>query len=78
MLDSSGSRIFRYLYTLMQYGMDRGLFKPADPKTLAEVVWTSFLGVVHLENSKHAMARKDHRQLTWNLAAKVLKEGILA
>ena len=61
----------------MAYGIEQGVFRDCSAKTLAEVVWTSFLGIIHLENSKHAMFRKDHLSVTWKLALDMLSRGIL-
>lgn len=77
MLDRSGSRNYDYLSKIMAYGIDRGIFRDCSAKTLAEVVWTSFLGIIHLENSKQAMGRKGHRAVTWTLTLEMLSRGIL-
>lgn len=77
MLDQSGSRNYEYLSKIMAYGIKQGVFRDCNPKTLAEVVWTSFLGIIHLENSKKAMSRKIHLEITWNLALEMLSRGIL-
>lgn len=77
LLDHSGSKVYEILRKLMDYGMSRGYFLQCNPKTLAEVVWTTFLGIIHLENSKKAMLRKNHLDITWDLAYKILARGIL-
>jgi AcrR family transcriptional regulator len=77
MLDHSGSRNYAYLSKIMAYGIGQGVFRDCNPKTLAEVVWTSFLGIIHLENSKKAMRRNTHLEITWNLALEMLSRGIL-
>jgi AcrR family transcriptional regulator len=77
LLDRSGSRVHGLLSKLMEYGMSQGYFFECDPRTLAEVVWTGFLGIIHLENSKKAMSRKNHLDITWDLAYKILAKGIV-
>ncbi len=77
MLDRSGSRNYRFLFKIMDYGIREEIFRPCSAKTLAEVVWTSFVGIIHLENSKLAMSREDHLDVTWNLALDMLSQGIL-
>jgi AcrR family transcriptional regulator len=77
MLDRSGSRNYAYLSKIMAYGIRQGVFRDCSSKTLAEVVWTSFLGIIHLENSKQAMSRKGHQAVTWKLALEMLARGIL-
>ena len=78
LLDRSGSQIYSYLSRIMAYGIKQGVFRDCSAKTLAEVVWTSFVGIIHLENSKHAMRQRGHMQITWQLALEVLSKGILA
>ena len=77
LLDHSGSRIYGYLSKIMDYGIEQGVFRDCSAKTLAEVVWTSFLGIIHLENSKRAMSRKGHLAVTWKLALELLSRSIL-
>ncbi len=77
MLDHSGSRNYEFLSKIMAYGIEEGIFRDCGVKTLAEVVWTSFLGIIHLENSKQAMNRKTHLETTWHLALEMLSRGIL-
>jgi len=76
-LDRSGSRVYRLLSESIQYGISQGYFLKCNPKTLAEVVWTTFLGIIHIENSKKAMLRKNHLDITWDLAYKILAKGIM-
>ena len=77
MLDRSGSRNYEFLSKIMAFGIEQGVFRDCSPKTLAEVVWTSFLGIIHLENSKQAMNRKIHLETTWRLAFEMFSKGIL-
>jgi AcrR family transcriptional regulator len=77
-LDRTGSANYGKLCSIMDYGVGSGLFRKCDPRTLAEVVWTSFLGIVHIENSKTAMDRKNHLEMTFDLAYDILSRGILA
>ncbi len=77
LLDHSGTRIYAGLSKIMAYGIEQGVFRDCNAKTLAEVVWTSFLGIIHLENSKQAMSRKDHLSVTWKLAMDMLSRSIL-
>ena len=76
LLDRAGSHNYHRLCRIMEYGVKNGIFLQFDPKTLAEVVWTAFLGVVHIENSKKAMARKNHLEKTCDLAYEILSKGM--
>ncbi len=76
LFDRSGSRNYELLCKIMDYGIKKGYFMECNAKTLAEFVWTSFLGIIHLENSKEAMSRKTHHEMTWDLAFRILEKGI--
>jgi len=77
MLMKSGSRNFRLLSAIIEYGIKQGIFLDCNPKTLAEVIWTSFMGIMHLENSKEAIGKKNHREITTDVAFEVLARGII-
>jgi len=77
MLDRSGTRNYGLMCGIMKYGIDEGLFLDADPRTLAEAIWTAFLGIIHLENSKAAMGRRSHLEITWDLTTVLLSKGIM-
>jgi len=72
----SGARNVSLMHKIAAYGIKEGLFRKCNPKTLAEVIWTSFLGIVQLENSKAILSRKTHMEITRDLAVEVLKKGI--
>jgi TetR/AcrR family transcriptional regulator len=75
-LDKSGSKNFSRLCAIVEYGIKAGFFKVCNPKTLAEFIWTAFLGIIHLENSKAAMSRKTHIEETWTLGFDILHRGM--
>jgi AcrR family transcriptional regulator len=77
LLDEAGSRNFRSLTQIAQVGLEEGYFKLADPRTLAEMLFSAFLGIVHLENSKAAMGRKNHLEITADLAFQALRQGVI-
>jgi AcrR family transcriptional regulator len=78
LLDRTGSRNYELLCKIIKHGINQGFFGKCNPKTLAEVVWTTFLGIIHLENSKKAMSRKTHLDVTWDLAYEILSKGIMS
>lgn len=77
-LDEAGSKNYRALCKIVEFGIETSYFIKANPKTLAEVIWSTFLGIIHLENSKRAMGRKTHLETTCKLAFNVFEQGILA
>jgi TetR/AcrR family transcriptional regulator len=72
-----GSKATRLQHKIVQYGVNEGLFVKCNPRTLSEVIWTSFLGISELERSKHVMRRKSHLDITRGLALEVLSRGTL-
>ncbi len=76
-LDRSGSLNYSWMCKITAYGICKGLFRECHEKTLAEFIWTSFLGIVHLENSKSAMGRRTHLNETWALGLSILERGIM-
>ena len=78
LLDKTGSRNYRYLTRIATMGVESGYFKKLDPRTLAEVLFSSYLGIVHLENSKESMGRKTHLKETTDLALRVMREGAVS
>lgn len=78
LLAEAGSRNYQNLCRIMEHGVKTGEFRPCNPKTLAEVVWTSFLGIIHLENSKKAMARNSHLDEAFELAQAILSDALRA
>ncbi|MBN1849071.1 MAG: helix-turn-helix transcriptional regulator [Deltaproteobacteria bacterium] len=73
----SGSQVVRLQHQIVEYGVQEGIFIQVDPRTLSEVIWTSFLGIVQLERSKQVLSRKIHLNVTRDLAIRVLVRGIL-
>jgi TetR/AcrR family transcriptional regulator len=76
-IDKSGRNVVSLQHKIIEYGVKEGLFIECDPMTLAEVVWTSFLGIIQLERSKQVLGHKGHLEKTRELALKVLARGIV-
>ncbi len=76
LLAARGSLNYKALCEIMEKGIRLGLVTPEDPRALAEVIWTAFLGIVHLEHSKKAMGRKSHFEQSCALALKGLQQGL--
>lgn len=76
-IDESGSRVVSLQHKIIKYGVSTGLFIECNPMTLSEVIWTSFLGIVQLEQSKKVLSHKGHLEMTRDLALRVLSRGII-
>lgn len=76
-LYESGSRAVRLQHKIVEYGVKEGIFIKCNPMTLSEVIWSCFLGITQLERSKQVLSRKDHLDITQDLAFKVLAKSII-
>ena len=75
-LHKSGSRVVNLQHKIIKYGVDEGIFIKSNPMTLSEVIWASFLGIMHLERSKQVISQKSHIDITRDLAIKVFARSI--
>jgi TetR/AcrR family transcriptional regulator len=76
-LYESGSRVVRLQHQIMKYGVNKGIFIQCNPMTLSEVIWSCFLGITQLENSKQVVSGKNHLDMTQDLAIKILRKSII-
>jgi TetR/AcrR family transcriptional regulator len=76
-INGSASRVVSLQHKIIEYGVKTGLFIDCNPMTLAEVIWTSFLGIIQLERSKEVLSHKRHLETTRKLAIEVLTRGIV-
>ncbi|OPY70837.1 MAG: Biofilm operon icaADBC HTH-type negative transcriptional regulator IcaR [Syntrophorhabdaceae bacterium PtaU1.Bin034] len=76
-LHESGSKVVALQHKIVEYAVGEGIFVHCDHRTLSEVIWSSFLGIIYLERSKHVLSRKDHMAVTQDVARTVLSAGIL-
>jgi TetR/AcrR family transcriptional regulator len=76
-LYESGSRVVRLQHRIIKYGVDEGIFIKCNHMTLTEVIWTCFFGITQLERSKQVVSRKNHLDVTQDLALKILRRGIV-
>ena len=73
----SGSQVTRLQHKIVEYGVKSGAFIDYDYRTLGEVIYTSFLGILQLETSKQEVSSHNHLAVTQKLAIEVLARGIL-
>jgi len=76
-LYESGSRVVKLQHKIIEYGVNEGIFIQCNPMTLSEVIWSCFLGITQLERSKQVLSRKNHLDITQDLAIKVLARSII-
>jgi TetR/AcrR family transcriptional regulator len=76
-LSTAGAKVIGLQHKIVEYGVREGVFIQVDPRALSEVIWSSFLGIVYLERSRNVLSKKNHLNITHDLAASVLVRGIL-
>ncbi len=76
LLHEAGSNVVRYHHKIIEFGVKKGIFIECNPRTLAEVVWSSFLGIMQVERSKREITGKNHIETTSSLALEVLSRGV--
>ena len=72
-----GSKVVGLQHKIVGYGVTEQIFTQCDPRTLAEVIWSAFLGIVYTERSKHRLSHKNHMAVTMDSARQVLSQGVL-
>lgn len=77
LLYKAGSDAVTYQHKIAEYGVEQGIFIECNPRTLAEVIWSSFLGMMQVERSKKEITGKNHIKTTRELAIRVLARGIV-
>lgn len=76
-LHEAGAKVVALQHQIVQYAVAERIFMKCDYRTLSEVIWSSFLGIVYLERSKNVLSHKSHLAVTQEMARKVLSRGIL-
>jgi AcrR family transcriptional regulator len=77
-LHEAGSKVVALQHKIVEYAISKKVFIECDHRTLAEVIWSSFLGIIYIERSKNVLSNKNHLDNTQALAKRVLTQGILS
>jgi AcrR family transcriptional regulator len=72
-----GAKVVSLQHKIVGYAVEEGIFIQCDHRTLAEVIWSTFLGIVYTERSKHRLSHKNHMGVTMDTARQVLSLGVL-
>lgn len=76
-LQSMGTSVASLQHKIVEYAITEEIFIPCDHRTLTEVIWSTFLGIIYTERSKNRLTRKNHMAVTMDLAKQVLSRGVL-
>jgi TetR/AcrR family transcriptional regulator len=76
-LHEAGAKVVALQHKLVAYAVSEGVFIDCDHRALAEVIWSTFLGIAYIEHSKRVLSRNGHLERTQELAKRVLAEGVL-
>ncbi len=77
LLYQAGSQAVTYQHKIAEFGVEQGIFIDCNPRTLAEVIWSSFFGLMQVERSKNEITGKTHIETTRDLTLNVLARGII-
>jgi len=76
-LHEAGAKVVALQHKIVEYAVSQKIFIDCDHRALAEVIWSSFLGIIYIEQSKKVLSRKSHLDSTQDVAKKVLSQGVL-
>lgn len=76
-LHEAGAKVVTLQHKIVEYAVAQKLFIKCDHRTLSEVIWSSFLGIIYIEQSKKVLSSKSHLERTQQIAKKVLARGVL-
>ena len=76
-LHEAGAKVVALQHMIVKYAIAERVFIDCDHRALAEVIWSSFLGICYIECSKKVLSRKSHQEVTQEMAKRVLAHGVL-
>jgi AcrR family transcriptional regulator len=76
-LHEAGAKVVALQHKIVKYAIEEKVFVNCDHRTLSEVIWASFLGIVYIERSKKVLSRKSHQDITQSMTKRVLAHGVL-
>lgn len=76
-LHEAGAKVVALQHKIVEYAVAGKIFIQHDHRALSEVIWSAFLGIVYVEQSKNVLSQKSHTAITQNLAKEVLSRGVL-
>jgi AcrR family transcriptional regulator len=76
-LHESGAKVVSLQHKIVEYAVAQNVFVDCDHRALAEVLWSTFLGIAYIEHSKAVLSRTSHLDRTREVARRVLAEGVL-
>jgi TetR/AcrR family transcriptional regulator len=77
LLYEAGARVVALQHKIVEYAVAEKIFIQCDYRSLSEVIWSLFLGIVYVERSKNVLSHKDHMAMTQDIAKSVLSGGVL-
>jgi len=76
-LHEAGAKVVAFHHKIVEYGVSQGVFIDCDYRAMAEVIWSTFLGIVYIEQSKKVLSRTRHLEKTQEVARMVLAQGVV-
>ena len=76
-LHEAGAKVVALQHKIVEYAIAEKVFIDCNHRTLSEVIWSSFLGIIYIERSKKVLSRRSHLEDTQEIAKGVLAHGVL-
>jgi len=76
-LHEAGAKVVALQHKIVEYAIAEKIFIDCNHRTLSEVIWSSFLGIIYIERSKKVLSRRSHLEDTQEIAKGVLAHGVL-
>jgi AcrR family transcriptional regulator len=76
-LHEAGAKVVALQHKIVEYAIAEKIFIDCNHRTLSEVIWSSFLGIIYIERSKKVLSRRSHLEDTQEMAKRVLAHGVL-
>jgi TetR/AcrR family transcriptional regulator len=76
-LHEAGAKVVALQHKIVEYAIAEKIFIDCNHRTLSEVIWSSFLGIIYIERSKKVLSRRSHLEDTQEMAKGVLAHGVL-
>jgi AcrR family transcriptional regulator len=77
LLHQAGAKVVALQHEIVKFAVAERIFIDCDYRTLAEVIWSTFLGIVYVESSKNVLSHKSHMAVTRDTAVQILARGVL-
>jgi AcrR family transcriptional regulator len=66
----------KYLESVIEEGILKGLYKKRNPYSMAVLFWSSFIGIIQYQENRTALQKKDRRKIMIELFIEIMLAGL--